>query len=150
MEFKLIKTDSEDLRFKSLVKMLDQELKITDGDEHDYYHQFNGINDINHVMIATQNDQAVACGAFKQFDSRSVEIKRMYTLNNYRRRGLALNILNALELWASENGFEKCILETGKRQVSAIKLYTKTGYRQIENYAQYKDMDNSVCFGKYI
>ena len=47
-------------------------------------------------------------------------------------------------------GFEKCILETGKRQPDAIALYKKNGYNLIENYGQYIGMENSVCFEKLL
>jgi putative acetyltransferase len=53
-----------------------------------------------------------------------------------------------LETWASELSFEKCILETGKRQPEAIRLYEKNGYKRIPNYGQYAQIENSVCFEK--
>ena len=42
----------------------------------------------------------------------------------------------------------KCILETGKRQAEAIRLYKKSGYDIIPNYGQYAGIENSVCFKK--
>ena len=74
----------------------------------------------------------------------------MYTVPESRGKGIATKVLIELENWASELGYEKCILETGKRQPEAIRLYTKNGYKLIPNYGQYVDMDNSVCFEKYL
>jgi len=48
----------------------------------------------------------------------------------------------------TELGYEKCILETGKKQPEAIALYKKNGYKLIPNYGQYAEVENSVCFEK--
>ena len=69
---------------------------------------------------------------------------------NSQRSRKAQAILNSLELWASEKGFKKCILETGDRQIEAIKFYNKSGYIRIANYGQYAQMDNSNCFEKLV
>ncbi len=74
----------------------------------------------------------------------------MYLLPNERGNGYATSILKALELWAKELGAEKCVLETGKRQPEAIKLYQKNGYKQRSNYGQYIGISNSICFEKAI
>jgi hypothetical protein len=57
-------------------------------------------------------------------------------------------ILRELEQWAVELRFETCILETGTRQIEALKLYPKNGYKVVDNYGQYAGIENSVCFGK--
>jgi putative acetyltransferase len=41
-----------------------------------------------------------------------------------------------------------CVLETGKRQPDAIRLYVKNGYKAIPNWGQYIGVENSVCFEK--
>ncbi len=145
---KIVRTNSEHKDFKSLVKDLDAYLAVTDGDEHAFYDQFNGIENLDHVVLAYENDNAVGCGAFKTFDDSSVEIKRMYTVPECREKGIASEIINNLELWASELSYEYCILETGKRQVEAVKFYQKKNYKNIANYGQYVGMANSLCFKK--
>lgn len=142
------KTDAQHPDFKALVVLLDKELAITDGNEHAFYHQFNGLEDIKHVLIATIDNVAIACGAFKKLNETSVEIKRMYTLPNFRGKGIASQLLLHLEDWAKEIGFSSTILETGKRQPDAIALYKKNGYTVIPNYGQYVGKENSVCFEK--
>ena len=145
---KILKTSSEHKAFKFLVEELDTYLSITDGEEHAFYDQFNGIDNLKHVVIAYKNDKAVGCGAFKAFDTNSVEIKRMYTIPMYRGKGIATKIISALENWASELNYQNCILETGKRQVDAVKFYKKKNYKHIPNYGQYVGMENSLCFKK--
>lgn len=144
----IIRTEIHNHDFVNLVKELDAYLATTDGDEHDFYNQFNGIDRLDHVIVAYIENQPIACGAFKKIDQENVEIKRMYTKSNYRNQGVAANVLMALENWASELNYKYCILETGKRQVEAVKFYKKKNYKKIENYGQYAGMDNSLCFKK--
>jgi putative acetyltransferase len=145
---KLIRTDSSNSDFISLVKFLDAELAERDGADHSFYAQFNKVDHIKHVVVAYENKTPVACGAIKEFDVASMEIKRMYTVTGNRGKGLASLVLNKLEKWAGELGYEKCVLETGKQQTEAIALYEKNGYRVIPNYGQYAGVENSVCFEK--
>lgn len=85
---------------------------------------------------------------YKKYDDDTMEVKRMYTLDDYRGKGIATKVLAELEKWANELSFKKCILETGKKQPEAIRLYQKNGYKIIPNYGQYAQVENSLCFEK--
>ena len=74
MKLEIKRTNSENKDFINLVKDLDAYLKITDGDEHEYYNQFNNIDVLKHVVVACFNEVPVGCGAIKKFDVTSVEI----------------------------------------------------------------------------
>lgn len=145
---RLIRTDSDNKDFIKLVKMLDTELAIVDGEDHSFYSQFNGIDKIRYVIMAYVSEKPLGCGAIKEFDRESMEIKRMYVAPESRNKGIASGILSELERWACELSYAKCVLETGKRQPDAISLYKKNGYMQISNYGQYAGVENSVCFEK--
>ena len=147
---KIIRTDAKNPDFIRLISELDAYLKVTDGEDHEFYNQFNGLDNIKNVVIAYKDKQAIGCGAFKKFDDETAEIKRMYVKINHRGYGTAQAILNSLELWALEKDFKKCILETGDRQIEAIKFDFKSGYIRIANYGQYAQMDNSNCFEKLV
>lgn len=147
---RIIRTDNNNLDFQALITELDAYLKITDGEDHEFYNQFNSLKKIKNVVVAFQNEQAIGCGAFRKFDANTVEIKRMYVKVTYRGSGVANTVLSSLEEWASEEGFTKCVLETGNRQIDAIKFYKKSGYRSIPNYGQYAQMEDSNCFEKLV
>lgn len=147
---RILRTNSGNPDFIKLVKYLDAYLAIKDGDNHAFYHQFNKINKINYVVVAYENDEAVGCGAIKEYAPDIMEIKRMYTSPESRGKGVATKILTELEIWAAELACKKCILETGKRQPEAIELYKKTGYKVIPSYGQYVEVENSICFEKEI
>ncbi|MCC6290396.1 MAG: GNAT family N-acetyltransferase [Chitinophagaceae bacterium] len=144
------RTDSGDTDFQNLVALLDKDLAIRDGTEHAFYNQFNKIDMIRNAIVCYADGKPVGCGAFKRYDDSSVEIKRMYVLPEYRGKSVGLSVVNELEQWAKELHYATCILETGKRQPEAIRLYQKAGYIQIENFGQYKNVENSVCMKKIL
>lgn len=144
----LIRTNSGHQDFKALVQLLDADLAIRDGKEHAFYHQFNSIDNLQHVILLYENEKPVACGALKPYAAGTMEVKRMYTLPQARGNGYAASLLTALEQWAAEDGATACILETGLKQPEAIALYKKCGYAIIPNYGQYAGVENSLCFEK--
>ena len=120
MTKKLLRTDSDNADFRELVALLDADLAIRDGAEHSFYAQFNKIDMIRHVVVAYENDAAIGCGAFREYELQTVEIKRMYVREEARGRGIAGEILAELENWAKELNFTEYILETGKKTATAI------------------------------
>lgn len=148
---KIIRTDAGNPDLEKLIPLLDKELEEADGPEdHPFFAQYNKLDDINHVVIAYDSGIPIACGALKEYDWPTGEIKRMFVLQNYRGRGIAAAVLRELEAWALELGFEELILETGKTQAAAARLYTRAGYKVIPNYGQYAGIEKSLCMKKII
>jgi GNAT superfamily N-acetyltransferase len=147
---KIVRTTSENSDFQVLVRLLDTDLQIRDGKDHSFYAQFNKIDLIKNVVVCYINKTAVGCGAFKKFDESTVEIKRMFVQPDFRGKGIAGVVLKELEKWAVEENYAICVLETGKKQPEAIRVYQKSGYELIPNYGQYKNVENSVCMRKSI
>ena len=148
--FKLYRTDSSDTNFQLLVRELDLELKIRDGDDHAINAQFNKSDNIKYVVVAYENSEAGGCGAIKEWDEETMEAKRMFVPLKNRGKGIASFVLKELEKWTKELGYKKCVLETGEKQPEAIRLYTKNNYNLIPNYGQYAGVDASKCFEKYL
>lgn len=147
----LQRTNSEDENFQKLVKQLDADLAIRDGEDHSFYNQFNKIDSIKFTVVAfNEKNEAIGCGAIKQFEPKTMEVKRMFVPIEQRGKGIAGKLLIDLEAWAMELGNTKCILETGIKQPEAISLYKKSGYHISENYGQYAGVENSVCFEKLL
>ena len=144
------RTNSKDSDFITLVKSLDEFLAEIDGEEHLFYAQLNKTATLNHVVIVYDNGIAVSCGALREFDPETMEVKRMFTEPASRGKGFASVVLRELEDWAIELGYKKCVLETGLRQPEAISLYKKQGYLSRPNYGKYANVSNSVCFEKLI
>lgn len=146
----ITKTDSSNKDFLELIQLLDENLSENNGDEQEFFNQFNKVNTIKHVIIAYENNIALGCGAIKEYSSDSAEVKRMFVRKNMRGKGLASLILKELEVWAKDLGYSKLILETGIKQSEAIALYKKNDFIITNNYGQYKGISSSVCFEKTI
>lgn len=144
------RTDSADVDFQYLVSELDKDLAMRNGDVNDFFAQYNKIDHIKNVIVATIDNKPVGCGAMKEYDSKTMEIKRMFVPAKMRGKGVAVEILSNLEKWAKELNYTKCILETGDKMPEAIRLYKKSNYKIIPNYGQYKNIKSSICFKKEI
>ncbi|AEA45663.1 MULTISPECIES: GNAT family N-acetyltransferase [Flavobacteriales] len=144
----LIRTNSENKNFQNLVLELDKDLAKKNGDTNDFFAQYNKTDLIKNVVVALNDYLPVGCGAMKEFDNSTMEIKRMYVTIEMRGKGVAVAVLNDLESWAKELGYKKCVLETGDKMLEAIGLYKKSGYKIIKNYGQYENIESSICFEK--
>ena len=88
--------------------------------------------------------------AIKKYSEDTMEVKRMFVSPENRGKGIASQILNELTIWSKELGYTRCILETGVKQLSAIALYKKNSFEVISNYGEYENIDNSICFEKFL
>ena len=151
MRMRLTRTDSKDPDFLRLVELLDADLAERDGEDNAFYSQYNGLEQIRHAVLCyASGSEAIGCGAMKQVAPATMEVKRMYVLPGHRGTGIATRVLRELENWASDLKMSRIILETGKRQPEAIRLYEKNGYLRTENFEPYVGVHNSLCFEKQL
>lgn len=143
-----IRTTSENSDFRRMVNALDEDLNQRNGDIQRQYDQYNKIDKIKHAIVIYVAEKPIGCGCFKRFDDETVEMKRMFVLPEMRGKRLAAKLLQELEQWSVEEGFTKAVLETGRRQVEAQRLYSVAGYSRTENYGQYIGMEDSICYRK--
>lgn len=147
--FAIMRTTASDPRLVSLIAALDADLRGRYGEAQADYAPMNLIADGSPFVIALDPDGApVGCGTFRPYDATSVEVKRMFVAPTARRRGLAAQILEAVEVWAREEGFATAILETGVRQHEAIALYHRQGYADTAPFGNYVGMPLSLCMRK--
>ncbi|MGU3399973.1 GNAT family N-acetyltransferase [Brucellaceae bacterium D45D] len=79
-------------------------------------------------VLLIRDEETIGGGAFKYFDERTVEFKRIWTRSDLRRQGLARKVLVELERQAARQGFSRVYLTTGFRQPEAVGLYLSHGY----------------------
>ncbi len=146
----IIFTDGSDERFARLCRELDGDLNDAVGGEKQraHYNQYNLRDDIRDVALALEDGTAVACGSFKRYSEGVAEVKRVYTQTEYRGRGYARAVMQALEERARAQGYAKLILETGRVLTAAMGMYATLGFRVIDNYGPYANMPDSVCMEK--
>lgn len=103
-------------------------------------------------VVAWEGARALGCGAVRRLLEPGLddagEIKRMYVIPEARGRRIGASILDRLESEARALGLRRLLLETGERQVEAVALYQRTGFRRIERFGQYVDSPLSLCMEK--
>ena len=146
----IIRTHSDDKRFKNLILELDNDL-MSRYSHADYKYDINiRFNTLETAVIAQITNITVGCGCFKEIDEDTVEIKRMYVNPYFRGFGVASLMIEALTRWARELFYKRAVLETGVKQPEAIKLYGKHGFEKIPPFDPYIGIPNSVCMGKLL
>lgn len=144
----LKRTVAADKDFQSLVSLLDHELWVELEEDQATYDQYNKVPDLTTVVLVYHHEDAVACGCFKEFDEQTIEIKRMFVKKQWRGKGLSKLVLNELEQWAIEKGFQFAVLETSIHFFAARNLYVSTGYSVTPNYPPYVGLEESICMKK--
>jgi putative acetyltransferase len=64
------------------------------------------------------------------------EIKRLWVRPDLRRGGIAVSLMDEIEIRARTLGYLRLYLETGPRQPEAVALYASIGWDRIENYPE--------------
>ncbi len=99
---------------------------------------------------AWEGSELLGCGALKELDSRSGEIKSMRTAKAHHRKGVASKILEHIIKEAERRGYDCLNLETGSfaEFAPARALYTRYGFEYRGPFADYIDDPNSVFMTK--
>ncbi|PJI08134.1 MULTISPECIES: GNAT family N-acetyltransferase [Clostridium] len=147
-DYKLLNTDSNNIDFIKLIRLLDDDLNERYGELQKKYDKHNKVDFINDVVVIYKDGKAAACGGFKEHNTDSIELKRIFVRKECRRQGLSRLVVSELEKLAKDKGYTYAILETGKKQYEAINLYKSCGYEIIENYSPYSGNTNSICMKK--
>jgi GNAT superfamily N-acetyltransferase len=86
-------------------------------------------------VLLLRDGVPIAGGAFKLYDERTAELKRIWTSSGHRRQGLARRVVDELEAEAARQGYARVYLTTGPRQPEAKALYLAAGYRPLYDTA---------------
>jgi putative acetyltransferase len=90
-------------------------------------------------FLARMDGVAIGCGGVAWF-SDFAEVKRMYVRDVGRGRGVAPALLTRIETEARDAGFTLLRLETGVRQVAALRFYHRAGFRICAPFGVYAEM----------
>ena len=82
-------------------------------------------------LVMRLQGRPVGCGAFKRLDQDAAYLKRMWIADEARGLGLGRRLLKELEDRAGSYGYRTAKLETNKSLTQAIRLYHRSGYREV-------------------
>ena len=97
-------------------------------------------------VAAFVDDVPIGCGALRERDEATAEIRRMYVRPEYRRRSLGRTLLSHLIAEARRLGYRRIILETGDKQPSATALYEASGFKRIQAFGVHVNDPTSRCY----
>ncbi|MCP4176822.1 MAG: GNAT family N-acetyltransferase [bacterium] len=101
-----------------------------------YSRPFGGI-----LLVKSLNGILLGCTAIRKFNDESGELKRMFVKKSWRGTGIGKSLLEASIKLARELGYKKVKLDTLSSMQSAIRLYKKLGFNEIEPYIFNPDSD---------
>ena len=95
-------------------------------------------------FVAIVDGRAVACGAWQPLPEPGMaELKRMYVRPAFRGRGIARQMIVAIEEEALAAGRSVIRLSTGASSPAAIALYQSSGYERLPGHGP-----AGLCFEK--
>lgn len=99
---------------------------------------------------AWTNGELCGCGALKELDALTGEVKSMRTRSSFVRRGVAQAILDRITVTAIERGYSRLLLETGTGPAfePAHEMYLRNGFEWGGAFADYTATDFNVFMAK--
>ncbi len=108
-------------------------------------------------FAAWQGDRVIGTGAVRQMAGEPEtgakaygEVKRMYVDPSLRGRRIGARLVEALEASMRARGLTLALLETGRDQHQAVRLYERCGYRRRGPFGGYPDNGLSLFLAKVL
>jgi ribosomal protein S18 acetylase RimI-like enzyme len=86
------------------------------------------------ILAVADNGAVAGCAAIRDLGDGACELKRMYVRSEFRRRGIAHALADALIAEAKAIGDRGMCLDTDAAMTPAITLYRSLGFRSIAPY----------------
>jgi GNAT superfamily N-acetyltransferase len=83
------------------------------------------------LLVLTEDDHTVAGGAYRRYDSTTVELDWIWTRPDRRRGGLARRVVAELETAAAWRGYQRAYAVIGPGRTEARELLRATGYAPV-------------------
>lgn len=148
MEFR--RTDGKNKEFIENCIFLDMDLDRRVGKEvqRDKYNKYNQLDEIREAIVVYEDNKPIGGGAIRRYNDEDIELKRVFVHPECQGRGIGTELVSMLVEWATELGYKRIVLETGKILSEACAVYKKLGFHVISNYGPYVDMPESLCMAK--
>jgi len=82
-------------------------------------------------LLIVEGNEVIGGGAFKRHDATTAELKRIWTRDDHRGRGIGSLVVSELEARALRQGYQRVYLTTGFRQPEAVALYRRNRYEPL-------------------
>lgn len=86
------------------------------------------------LLLAFDGETPVGCIGYRTLDEGVCEMKRLYVVPSARGRGIGSALVLQLVASATEAGFQRMLLDTIPKLATALALYRRLGFVEIEPY----------------
>lgn len=93
--------------------------------------EFNVTKDYICYLVVVIGKKIVGVGALKKLKDGKVRIKRLYVMEDYRRRGIAQKILDQLIQFAREKNYKQILFNTYPTMEHARKFHKRNGFTEV-------------------
>lgn len=117
----------------------------------EYRHQIDIpalLADNSRFFVARRGGRALGCMALVRTGTDKAELKRCFVTEEARGQGIGFALLQAAESAAREQKMRVIQLETGNRNIAALRLYRGNGFRERGPFGDYPDDGVSVFMEK--
>jgi polar amino acid transport system permease protein len=80
------------------------------------------------LLVLRENDETVAGGAFRRYDSNTVQLDWLWTRPDRRRAGLGRRVVAELEYTAAWRGYQRSYAVAGPGRPEVRRLFAARGY----------------------
>ncbi len=98
------------------------------------------------VFTAAMRGGAAAGFALGKIAADEAELYQIAVLPEYRRQGIAAQLLTEFHALLKEKGAARCFLEVRSRNAPAIALYESLGYKRISTRREYYGDDDAAIY----
>lgn len=101
---------------------------------------------------AWADDALCGCGALKELDPRTGEVKSMRTRAAFLRRGVGQAVLDEIVRTARQRGYSRLVLETGTGPAfeAAHAFYLRNGFEWSTAFGEYEATDFNVFMARVL
>jgi len=85
-------------------------------------------------LVAKYENAIVGCVGYRKINNEICEMKRLYVKDEYKGKGIGASLIKEVMKSAKNQGYRKMRLDTLEKMESAIKLYKRYGFHEIEQY----------------
>ena len=114
------------------------------GTKHVQLEDFDGERSV--FLVGYWENEPICCAGIRQMDTTRGEVKRVFARPN--TIGAGMQLMAALEQWATTHGYQELLLECRTGNPQAIAFYRRNGYTVCENYPPYVGIADAICMLK--
>ena len=118
-----------------------------------HVHAFEDLRAPSVTFLSAWADEILCgCGALKELDRLTGEVKSMRTRSTFLRRGVAQAILDEIVRTARQRGYSRLVLETGTGPAfgPAHALYRRNGFEWSGRFGEYTATDFNLFMAKVL